>query len=245
MNVLVCEICNKDGRFLSHDTTTSDSSSDMSGFAVALGFVIYATIWLIAPGNYFVEVDRTSDTALVSYLVALVSVAIGIMGMGFELSDKTVSTFIGRLVRGNVPRDVYDSPSSSAWGNLGIAVGTLILPTALIHLVGIELLDLTGAIGSAVKIVVMLSVAIPVWFFAWFVDDIIIKPLFQTPAKRLLELPNDTATSKSHAAAETEGRVGLSGIVRRTGGLIVPVADFVAALYLFWQIIAWIIETIN
>lgn len=230
------------------NTTNADNGSDMSGFAVALGFIIYAAIWLAAPGNYFTGVERTSDGALVSYIVALISLAVGVMGMGLELSNKEVSAFIGRLLRGGVPRGVYEGPSSEAWTNLGITVGTLIL-SGVLYLIGIELFDLTGVIGGIVKVVVLLSLAIPVWFFAWFLDELITKPLLLSPAKRLAESPEPPPDNPSTVDAGNTSRLqasgGPMGAVRGLAGIIVPVADFLGALFLFWQIISRILETIS
>ena len=223
--------------------TPNPNPSDASGFAIALSFFLYAAVWVAAPGNYFTGIALTSDGALACYTMALLLLAIGVYCFGSELSNREVSTFLKEVVAGNLPKGTWGSPSSMAWEYGGIAFGSIILSSA-VHLIGIELLDATGVVGGIIKVVVLVSLVIPVMFFASTADELAIKPLLLTPASRLTEASETevSETTENISRAQTTG--GLLSLAKPVAVGIIVVGDFLGALYMFWQIITRILGAI-
>lgn len=231
-------------------TEPSTSNSDASGFAVDLGFLIYAGVWFLAPVTYF-NATPNSKAALICLIVALILLALGIIFLGFELADKKISAFLLRLVTGGLPAGLWGRPSAETWQNIGIAIGSLTL-SAVIHLIGINLFGATGVWGGVVKVIVLITLPLAIMFFVSAVDELLIKPLLVIPAHRLAEVPEGEfhypqveAGNNIKKSVRLRNRGGLlQGMKRLSAGFIV-VGEIAASALVLWRIVVAILRVIT
>lgn len=223
----------------------TDPSEEFSGIALSIGFIVYAAIWVLSVGRYF-NIASTSDFALGCYIVALLALAVGVVGMGFELANKEVSVFLKRAVTGNLPTGIWGRPSASTWENLGMTAGMLVV-VVIIHLIGIELFDASGVASGIVKVVVLICVGFVVMGLATVIDTLLIKPLITVPAYRLSEI----ARLYEHQEVQHDNHSQSGNLVRtthpfrRVGVVILVAGDILGAIYTFWQVVSGIWNSIT
>lgn len=161
----------------------SGSNSQLSGFSIAFGFLVLGVLCLAAPDSYF-GYARGSEAALVFYIFAALFMLISVAGFFSELANREIASFLKALITGRLPNSIWGSPSAETWNNLGAGVACLI-PSFLIHMVGIELLDPTGVVEAIVRLLALVLLSPAVVMLTGFVDELIIQPFLVTPARRL------------------------------------------------------------
>lgn len=226
--------------------STPTKSGDLSGFGVSLSFLLYSLIWLAAPVSYF-GIAPESKGALLCYVVAAMSLVVGVAGAGFELENKEVFAFVKRLFTRNLPPGLWGSPGPATFANAGITFALFVF-AAVIHIVGVGILEATGLAGAVVKVLVLLVCATVMLGVAATLDELLIKPLILTPARNLAELsgaPNDPSPSQGESASHLQqvNEGGLS-IAKSLGAGFLVVGNVVGVLYTFWEVATSILAAI-
>lgn len=219
------------------NTEPNDNLSDASGVAISIGFFIYAAIWVLSIGTYF-DISQTSDAALGCYIVALLVLAFGVVNLGMELANKEISSFLKRVVTGNLPAGVWGRPSATTWEYAGITVGVLIL-VLIVHLIGIELFDPTGIASGIIKLTILSLFSLVVLGIACVLDELLIKPLLITPAYNLADvpkIPEHQATQRGDDS-QSVNYVNKAFASRRVGLGLLLVGEVLGGLYTLWQIV--------
>lgn len=223
------------------DTETNDNLTDASGIATSIGFFIYAAIWVLSIGRYF-DISSTSDAALGCYIVALFILAIGIVTLGIELANKEVSSFLKRVVTGNLPSGLWGRPSAATWEAVG-ATGAVLIFVFIVHLIGIVLFDPTGIASGIIKLTILLLFSFVVLGVTVILDELVIKPLVITPAHQLAEvpeIPEYQATQRGNDSGDDSKTVNYGRrpfASRRVGIGILLIGEVLGGGYTLWQIV--------
>lgn len=148
------------------------------------------------------------------YIFETILMLISVAGFLTEHANREAASFLRAPITGNLPNGIWGSPCSDPWFNLGAPVACLI-PSVLVHMIGIELLDATGIVAVGVEILALMSLTPTVIMLTGFVDELVMELLLTTPVKRLASGNYDKGGTGQATAQPSADQMNHTTLVRR------------------------------